>query len=302
MPRFVPQPHRAIVEVTGPDRVAFLQGLVSQDIAKVGSERAMFSALLTAQGKFLHDFFVIAWQDSLWLETEGARAADLMKRLRMYKLRSDVGLAERPDLAVAAVLPDNAGVEAVGLPVNAERGHATTIFDGVAFIDPRVAALGARVVAPADALSERLTTAGLHPAPAPAYEALRLSLAVPDGARDLVVEKSTLMESNYDELAAIDWKKGCYMGQELTARTKYRGLVKRRLFGLRMLGDGVPVPGAEILGATGKPVGEVRSVHGGDGQAVAIAALKIDAADGPLTVDGAPAEAYRPDWLDAAAT
>lgn len=301
MPRFVLQPHRAAIEVAGEDRVQFLQGLVSQDIAKVGPTRAMFSAFLTAQGKFLHDFFLVAQGDSLLLEVDKERAPDLVRRLKLYKLRSKVELIDRPDLAVAAILPDDAGVEAAGLPVTGDRGLAKAMFGGVAFIDPRVAALGARVVAPGDGLDDRLVSAGLEPAPALAYEALRLSLAVPDGVRDLVVEKSTLMESNYDELAAIDWKKGCYMGQELTARTKYRGLVKRRLFGLRVTGDGVPVPGAEIVGPDGKAVGEIRSIHADGGETLAIALLRIDAADRPLTVDGAPAEVYRPDWMETAA-
>src|SRR3546814_8077846 len=94
---------------------------------------------------------------------------------------------------------------------------------------PRLAGLGGRLLLPAAEARPALEAAGLAAGAADDYEALRLRLGVPDGSRDLQLEKSTLMESNFDELNGIAWDKGCYMGQELTARTKYRGLVKKRL-------------------------------------------------------------------------
>jgi folate-binding protein YgfZ len=114
---------------------------------------------------------------------------------------------------------------------------------------------------------------------------------VPDGSRDLPVEKALLLESGFDELNGVDWKKGCYMGQELTARTKYRGLIKRRLFPVRIEGP-LPASGAPVH-RDGKEVGEIRSGQGNR----ALAMLQIDAADGALTADGAILFPERPAWM-----
>ena len=120
---------------------------------------------------------------------------------------------------------------------------------------------------------------------------MRLRLGVPDGSRDLPVEKALLLESGFDELHGVDWKKGCYMGQELTARTKYRGLIKRRLFPVRIEGP-LPASGAPVH-RNGKEVGEIRSGLGDR----ALAMLQIDAADGALTADGATLFPERPAWM-----
>src|SRR5215213_9179853 len=99
---------RAVLAVSGPDRRAFLQGLVSNDVAKVAADRAVYAALLTAQGKYLHDFVTVEAGEEIWLDAEAARLADLKRRLSLYRLRAKVELAERPDLAVAAVFGEGA--------------------------------------------------------------------------------------------------------------------------------------------------------------------------------------------------
>jgi folate-binding protein YgfZ len=132
---------------------------------------------------------------------------------------------------------------------------------------------------------------GLTEAPAGAYDALRLSLGVPDGSRDLPVEKALLLESGFDELHGVDWDKGCYMGQELTARTKYRGLVKRRLFPVKVNGP-LPAPGTAIQ-RDGQEVGEIRSGSGDR----ALAMLRLDARDGALTAEGARIVPEVPGWM-----
>jgi hypothetical protein len=157
-----------------------------------------------------------------------------------------------------------------------------------AFVDPRLPELGVRVLVPAGQTASLL---GLAETPIAEYEALRLGLGVPDGSRDLPVEKALLLESGFDELHGVDWKKGCYMGQELTARTKYRGLIKRRLFPVRIEGP-LPASGAPIH-RDGKEVGEIRSGLGDR----ALAMLQIDAASGALTADGAKLFPERPPWM-----
>src|SRR5580704_6999887 len=108
--RFTLLPDRGILAVSGDDRASFLQGLVSNDTAKLAPGRAMYAALLTAQGKYLHDFIMVEQGSAIWLDGESARIADLKRRLSMYRLRAKVAIEELPDLAVAAVfggdLPD----------------------------------------------------------------------------------------------------------------------------------------------------------------------------------------------------
>ena len=136
----------------------------------------------------------------------------------------------------------------------------------MAFVDPRLAALGVRCILPRADIRCALEGTGLAEAGFPAYDRLRLELGVPDGSRDLVPEKSILLESGFDELNGVDWQKGCYIGQELTARTKYRGLIKKRLMPVEIDGP-APAPGT-IVTADGREVGEMRSSRDGLGLAL----------------------------------
>ncbi|HEX5319068.1 MAG TPA: folate-binding protein [Stellaceae bacterium] len=261
---------RGILAVTGDDRASFLQGLVSNDTSKLGGG-ALYAALLTAQGKYLHDFIMVERDGAIWLDTEAARLPDLKRRLSIYKLRAKVAIDERPELAVAAVfggsLPD------------------------IAFPDPRLAELGGRVVLPREQIRATLAGLGLAEADFAAYDSLRLGLGVPDGSRDLVVDKSILLESGFDELNGVDWQKGCYIGQELTARTKYRGLIKKRLFPVHIDGA-APQPGA-ILTLDGKEAGEMRSSRGNQG----LALLRLETYARELGADSATVRATTPGWM-----
>jgi folate-binding protein YgfZ len=269
---------RGILAVSGPDRRPFLQGLVSNDVDKVSPTASRYAALLTAQGKYLHDFMMVEASESIWLDAEAARLGDLKRRLSMYRLRARVSLDERSDLAVAAIF--GAGEAAIlGLP--SEPGAARPFGTGVVFIDPRLASLGARAILPRENARAALADAGIAETSFDIYDRLRLSLGIPDGSRDLVLEKSILLESGFDELNGVDWQKGCYIGQELTARTKYRGLVKRRLTPVRIEGP-VPPPGVAVT-ADGREIGEMRSSRDGCG----LALLRIEPVrEGKMLVAG----------------
>ena len=258
---------RTVLRIDGPDRADFLQGLISNDITRLARNVAVYAALLTAQGRFLHDFFLADFGNSFLLDAEAARAADLMRRLTVYKLRSRVAIATENELVVCAGLGKDA-LAALGLPRDA--GAAIRFAGGVAFTDPRNHAMGARLIIPRDQ-ETALAQLGFARTDASDYDRLRLSLGIPDGSRDLVPEKSLLMESGFDELNGIDWSKGCYVGQELTARMKYRALVKKRLVPVTVEGP-MPEPGAAIMSGEDE-VGEIRS--GRDGAALAL--LRLDA-------------------------
>src|SRR5215813_143598 len=261
--RFALLDERGILAVSGTDRRSFLQGLVSNDVEKVSEAEARYAALLTAQGKYLHDFMMVEFAGAVWLEVEGTRLGDLKRRLSIYRLRAKAALEERPDLGVAVVFGDGA-LAVMGF--SGERGTARPFASGIAFVDPRLAALGVRCVLPRADLRLSLEGIGLAETGFLAYDRLRLELGVPDGSRDLVPEKSILLEAGFDELNGVDWQKGCYIGQELTARTKYRGLIKKRLIPVGINGP-APAPGT-IITADGREVGEMRSSRDGLGLAL----------------------------------
>jgi len=291
---FVLLAERGILAVSGPDRRLFLQGLVSNDIEKVSQQRAVYAALLTAQGKYLHDFIMVEEGEAIWLDAEAARLADLKRRLSLYRLRAKVEIAERPELAVAAAFGDGA-LAALGLPETP--GAARPDGGGVVLTDPRLAALGGRAILPREDLPAALAGAGLREAEIADYDRHRLALGIPDGSRDLVPEKSILLEAGFDELNGVDWQKGCYIGQELTARTKYRGLIKKRLFPVRI--DGTAPPPGTMVTLDGKDAGEMRSA--GDGLGLALLRLDCVATSCALAADAATLTPLRPDWMRLAA-
>jgi hypothetical protein len=149
------------------------------------------------------------------------------------------------------------------------------------------------VILPRESLRATLAGLGLAEADFAQWDRHRLALGIPDGSRDLVPEKSILLEAGFDELHGVDWQKGCYIGQELTARTKYRGLIKKRLFPVRIDGP-APEPGT-IIYADGRDAGEIHSSHSGRG----LALLRLDAIGGKsaLSAAGATLHPHRPDWM-----
>jgi folate-binding protein YgfZ len=274
---------RGLVSVTGADRQTFLQGLISQDVDRVSATHAAYGAFLTPQGKYLHDFCLAEIDDRIILDGEWGRADELISRLARFKLRAQVELTPADDLAVFAVFGQGAAA-ALALPEDA--GAARRLGDGIALVDPRSAELGCRILLPVVEAGAVLAGLPIEEGTLAAYDTLRIRLGIPDGTRDMDVEKSILLECNFEAFNGIDWDKGCYIGQEVTARTKYRGLVKRQLLPVSVEG-GTPAPGTVIF-ADDKPVGEIRSIHDG----FAIASLRLDAVRGadsdPLsTAEGA---------------
>lgn len=288
---------RGLIRISGEDARAYLQGLISNDVTRVDPERAVYAAFLTPQGKFLHDLFVFDLDRAVFLDCEKERLADLLKRLRLYKLRSKITLEDASDAwavyAVPPLAPDAAPALAFGLSA-ASPGQARAIEGGgLAFVDPRLAGLGVRCVLPADRAEAILAALGGQPATRADYERLRVSFGVPDGSRDMPVEKAVLLEYGFDELNGVDWDKGCYMGQELTARTRYRGLVRKRLLPVRVDGP-LPAPGTPI-DQGGKDVGDIRTGIGD--RALAYLRLEALTSDTPLNAGGAVVHPDVPDWV-----
>jgi tRNA-modifying protein YgfZ len=250
MTRLAALPERGVIEVGGEDRETFLQGLVSNDVAQAVPGRAVWAALLTPQGKWLADFFILADGDRLLLDCERGQMPLLLQRLSRFRLRAKVTLRAAEEFSVYAAWTDAPTAHAITAP------------------DPRLPDAGWRLLS-------------ATPLPTTASEVdwdlNRLALGLPDGSRDLEPEKTVLLEAGFDELNGVSWSKGCYMGQELTARTKYRGLIKRRLIPVAVTGS-LPLPGTPVLRGTTE-VGTMRSGRDQSGLAV----LRIDAMRDALT-------------------
>lgn len=285
--------NRGIISVTGSDSRDFLQGIISNDITLVSPNKTIYAALLTPQGKYLFDFFISQSGEKLLIECEKDRVPDLMKRLRIYKLRADANLVDETETySIFAIWGDDAA-QATGL--HNERGLAHEILGGTQFIDPRLNTAGVRSVLPIEAAEAQLQSLAAEPASASDYDLHRLKLGLPDASRDLVVDKAILIESGFDELNGVDWNKGCYMGQELTARTKYRGLVKKRLISVFIEGA-APEPGTPIM-VGDKNAGEMRSSNAGHG----IALLRLDQLNNEAAeyiCDQAILRPNKPTWAD----
>lgn len=291
---------RGVLRLAGPEAESFLQGVISNDVTRVTTERALWSALLTPQGKYLHDFFLLREPggEGLLLDCEAERRDDLKRRLTLYRLRAKATVEDATDAWAVAVLFGSNALEALGLPP--EPGAAAPFGGGIACVDPRLASLGARALLPKAEAEETLNAAGFTRAERDEWDHLRLSLGVPDGSRDLEVERATLLESGFDELHGVDWHKGCFVGQELTARTKHRGLVKRRLLPVEIDGP-LPTPGTPVL-LDGRDAGTLRSaIPGADGSGgVGLALLRLEAVEqagpGALSAGEARLTARKPDW------
>ena len=182
---------RGVIRAQGPDLRAFLQGLISNDVSQVAPGRAIWSALLTPQGKFLHEFFIAQLGEAFLIDCEAARLADLLKRLSRYRLRAKVDLEDASGEFAVGVCFGNGCHGRFGLPH--ERGAAVGYKGGAAYVDPRVVQLGVRLIAPqADLPQSALGDA--EAAAIAAYDSLRISLGVPGGSDDLEVERSILLE------------------------------------------------------------------------------------------------------------
>ncbi len=281
-------PHRALIAVRGLDRVSFLQNLVSNDMAKVQAGAAVWAALLTPQGKFLHEFFAVPHHDAILLECERARRDDLVTRLARYKLRAKVSLAADDTLTVGVAWGEGASA---ALQTSDVPGHVKAHGAGVLATDPRLRDAGVRfALTPEQAAG--LSKHGLTAATPEDFDAFRMALGLPDGSRDMEVDKALLLENGFEELHGVDFQKGCYIGQELTARTHYRALIKKHLMPVTAEGP-APAPGTPLTSDDGLEAGEMKSAAGSAG----LALVRLDKIAGALHAGTTRLTAHPPAWM-----
>ena len=267
---------RSVVALSGPESSGFLQGLITNDMAECASGRAIYAALLTPQGKILFDFFVVARDGRFLLDSAAWRANDFIKRLGLYKLRAKVEIVPAADHAVAAIWNDGAGAtDALAL----------------GFVDPRLPALGWRMIGARSELTKAI--ASIAPGD---YRTHRLRLGVPDSA-DLPPDTVLALDSGLEELHGVSFKKGCYVGQEVTSRMKHRATARKRFVIAESTGA-LPPPGT-ALDAQGREIGTLAT--GMDGRALALVRLDRLAeameAGAEISAAGVKTILHKPDWL-----
>lgn len=259
---------RGVVAVSGPDARPFLQAIISNDASKISPEAAIYAALLTPQGKFLHDFIIVQNGDEFLLDTEKHRVPDLLKRLQLFRLGSDVSINSKDDeLLVAALWSTNCPVI---FHENVEPGNTVYMEGCCVTLDPRLATLGYRALGQEKDIKTFLSSKLCRNGSRADYDIHRLEKGVPDGSRDIQVNKSFLLESNFEELNGVAFDKGCYIGQENTARQKHRGTIRRRLIKVNI--SGPPPDNNEIITWENGEIGQMRSVNNNCG----IAIIRLD--------------------------
>lgn len=268
---------RAILALDGPEARAFLQGLVTNDLGPLSPEKALYTALLSPQGKILFDFLLAEAPDGTILLDCAAQAREaLARKLGLYRLRAQVTINPRDDLAVFAALTGR---------------HPVT------FTDPRHPSLPNRTIAARAAMPTHLPGPGV-------YHRLRLDLGIPEGI-DFGQEQVFALDGGLEELHAVSFTKGCYIGQELTARMKHRGTDRKRILPVTAK-DSLPPPGTPIT-AGEQPIGQILTTHDTDGQgtdghgASGFALARLDRLAGnetALAADTIPVVLRVPAWLN----
>lgn len=269
-------PGRGVIRLTGEDPAKFLQGLVTCDVETIPAGEARFGALLTPQGKILVDFFVLAAPEAigggLIIDAPRALVADLVRKLSFYRLRAKVAIEDQSDQLGVTAIWDVEGEPDVG---------------GIVARDPRHPALGWRMITPPP--METFADTG-------AWHAHRIRLGIPEGGRDFIYGDAFPHEADMDQLAGVDFAKGCFVGQEVVSRMQHRGTARTRVVPFTYA-DHAPMEGIDVM-AGEKTVGVMGSAA--DGRA--LAKVRLDrigdalTAGEPITAGGIALTPAKPDW------
>jgi tRNA-modifying protein YgfZ len=275
---------RGVVKVAGDDARHFLHGLISADVLNLTPGAARFGALLSPQGKIIADFIIVEAPaengGGFFLDLPRALAPVLVAKLNLYKLRSRVIAEDLSDILSVVAVWDGSGAASSGL----------------AYADPRLPALGLRIMVAPHRANEVTAALGAALLDAGEYEAHRIALGIPQGGRDFSYGDAFPHEADMDQLGGVDFAKGCYVGQEVVSRMEHRGIARTRAVPVRYAGA-APQAGANIT-AGERQIGTMGSAAKGRG----LALVRLDrAADAlsrgePLLAAGAAINLVRPDW------
>jgi tRNA-modifying protein YgfZ len=232
VPAIIRLDDRALIAIAGAEAAHFLHNLVTSDIEGLKPGEGRLAALLTPQGKIIADMLVFNASDEepLYLiDVARGFADDIVRKLALYRLRAQISIDLLPAETAIVVCLDSP-------PVTGESFYT--------FADPREAALGQRLYGPVEAIDA--ATAGLAKVDAGIFHARRVALVIPEGGKDYLAIDTFPHEANFDQLGGVDFKKGCYIGQEVVSRMQHRGTARTRALGVRFLNGFGVVGGAEI--------------------------------------------------------
>ena len=235
---FFEEKYSSIIKVAGPDKFSFLQGIISNDVEILKTNLSLYAAILTPQGKYLSDFFLSIYQDNILIEIKSKNLDLVIKKLSMFKLRSNVSFEVITNFKIYLLNESSVKI------FEKEKNKKT-------FNDPRFKNLFHRVYIFGKHKMSNLENNGFSLLKQDEYHSLRLLNAIPDFTLDATSNKSLLMEMRFDRLNGISWNKGCYLGQEITARMYYRKITKRQLYHVKIkfdtfIDDKILLDGVEI--------------------------------------------------------
>ena len=244
---------RSILYVLGDDCYEFLQNLVSNDLSKVKDDNSCFASLLTPQGKFLFEFIIIKHKSGYFIDCEKSQSEELFKQLKLYKLRSKVDLMNLSNEFVVAAFSLKKFLEFND--AKQVLGHTIKYREDPILLDPRNQELGARLIINLEKLYLSLKKLKLKSSDTSEYYTLSHKLGIVPLGLNKLQNKLFGVECNYEELNGIDYKKGCFVGQENTARIKHKDKLSKRLFSLELI-DG-SVKENDIINFEGKEIGKI---------------------------------------------
>lgn len=234
---YIPLKNRSVIQISGADSQKFLQGLITNDINKVSDGSIIYALMLTPQGKFLYDFFICQREGVFLIDCNKEKLPETIKKFSMYKLRSDVKIDDVSEkYEVVAIIGDK-----VFENIGKNEGQAKQSVGGGVYIDPRSEKIYGRAIIDISNHYQFLESFGFIQGDFSDYEIVRINSCIPEGNLDLLPEKSFPHDFAMDDLNAIDYKKGCYVGQEVTARVHYKGTGRKKLFVVESV-DGSDLP------------------------------------------------------------
>ena len=213
--------------IKGVDKYEFMQSIITNDINKTNN-KVIYSCLLSPQGKFLSDFFISLNNEGFIIEINEIYLKDFIKKLDLYKLRSKVEIINNNDFKLLIILNSS-------INPNLEEGDFIDSNKTIHYVDPRNKKLGTRLIIKKNDIEKYIEKQNLIKTDENIYLQLMIENKIPNSIYDLEINKSLLLENNFENINAIDWNKGCYIGQEITARMKYRALLKKQLYSLEIV-------------------------------------------------------------------
>ena len=241
---FINQKDSKFLIISGEDSKDFLQSLITNDINKCFNNNIIYSCLLTPQGKFIADFFISTYSGKYLIEVHEKLFDYFLSRIKIYKLRSKIEIEENIDFHSIILFENNIFKES----------NKDIFF----FKDPRCNNLGTKAYIKKSIFNDVVNKLKLNEISFNVYRKELMKNLIPYSPEDLIINKSLLFENNFQNLNAIDWNKGCYVGQEITARMKYRALLKKKIYTFNVM-SGFPQKDHQIK-EKGKQVGKIISV------------------------------------------